>query len=255
MNMTRVLSEFFSQLSAYFKGFRNISCTQIFNDWNIFEIVWLIASVSILAVISILTTDDYLVLTVIATVTGMLNLLLVAKGKILNYFFAFVNNLTYAYICYTQGIYGQFLLFAFFFFPMQFYGLYTWTKPQNITENSDIITKTLSNKYRIYLISGIVIAAFLYGFFILKGYFHQQIGLVADSLTGVVSVVAIILMVKAYIEQWVLWIVINTLSTVIWLQQYFSGSSDGIAFLAMWLIYLFNAIYGYINWLKLKKDI
>nr|WP_234393716.1 nicotinamide mononucleotide transporter [Francisella orientalis] len=35
--------------------------------------------------------------------------------------------------CYTQGIYGQFLLFAFFFFPMQFYGLYTWTKPHNIT--------------------------------------------------------------------------------------------------------------------------
>nr|WP_236940978.1 hypothetical protein [Francisella orientalis] len=41
----------------------------------------------------------------------------------------------------------------------------------------------------------------MYGFFILKGYFHQQICLVADSLTDVVSVVAIILMVKAYIEQ------------------------------------------------------
>ncbi|AHB99120.1 hypothetical protein [Francisella orientalis] len=51
--MTRIINEFFSQLSAYFKGFRNISLTQIFNDWNIFEIVWLIASVSILAIISI----------------------------------------------------------------------------------------------------------------------------------------------------------------------------------------------------------
>nr|WP_257593317.1 nicotinamide mononucleotide transporter family protein [Francisella orientalis] len=50
-----------------------------------------------------------------------------------------------------------------------------------------------------------------------------------------------------------MWIVINTLSTVIWLQQYFSGSGDGVAFLAMWLVYLFNAIYGYVNWLKLKK--
>ena len=226
----------------------------MFNDWSAFEILWLIVSVGTLAVISILTTNDYLILTTIATITGMLNILLVAKGKILNYFFAFVNNLTYAYVCYSQGIYGQFLLFTFFFFPMQFYGLYTWTKPQNTSENNDIITKVLNAKQRMILVLGIVIAAIFYGTFVLKGYFDQQVGLVADSLTGVVSVVAIVLMVKAYIEQWALWIVINTLSTIIWLQQYFSGSGGGVAFFAMWLIYLFNAIYGYVNWLKLKKS-
>lgn len=77
--------------------------------------------------------------------------------------------------------------------------------------------------------------------------------MIADSLIDIVSVVAIILMIKAYIEQWVLWIIINTLSTIIWLQQYFSGIGEGIAFLAMWLIYLLNALYGYINWTKLKK--
>ena len=88
---------------------------------------------------------------------------------------------------------------------------------------------------------------------ILHGYFDQQVGLVADSLTGIVSVVALVLMIKAYVEQWVLWIVINILSTIIWMQQYTSGSGDGIAFLVMWLIYLLNAIYGYVNWLKLQK--
>ncbi|MDE4967861.1 nicotinamide mononucleotide transporter, partial [Francisella tularensis] len=62
-----------------------------------------------------------------------------------------------------------------------------------------------------------------------------------------------ILMVKAYIEQGVLWIIINILSTIIWLQQNFSVTGEGIAFLAMWLIYLLYAFYGYINWIKLKK--
>ncbi|MBK2357663.1 nicotinamide riboside transporter PnuC [Francisella hispaniensis] len=251
--ITQVINNFFSQLANYFRGFKNIKLSNIFNDWNIFEILWLVISVTSLGIISILTTNDYLVITTIATVTGMLNILLVAKGKILNYFFAFINNLTYAYVCYEQGIYGQFLLFSFFFFPMQFYGLYTWTKPQNTSENNDIITKNLSAKQRAYLIIAIIIAAYIYGNFILKGYFNQQVGLIADSLTGIVSVVAIILMVKAYIEQWVLWIIINTLSTIIWLQQYFSGTGEGIAFLAMWLIYLLNALYGYINWIKLKK--
>ncbi len=157
----QVINDFFSQLANYFKRFKNIKLSSIFNDWNIFEILWLVISVTSLGIISILTTNDYLVVTTIATVTDMLNILLVAKGNILNYFFAFINNITYAYVCYSQGVYGQFLLFAFFFFPMQFYGLYTWTKPQNISENNSIITKTLSAKQRVYLVIVIIIAAYI----------------------------------------------------------------------------------------------
>ncbi|GAB4222035.1 MAG: nicotinamide riboside transporter PnuC [Francisella sp.] len=247
------MKSFVLQLADYFRGFRDLRLQNIFDDWSIYEILWLVSSVAGLGFISILTTSDYLVVTFIATVTGMLNLVLVAKGKVFNYFFAFINNLTYAYICYVQGIYGQFLLFAFFFFPMQFYGLYIWTKPQNIGKNNDIIAKSLSTIERIYLTVAIIVMASFYGYFILKLYFNQQVGVVEDSLIGVLSVVAFILMVRAYIEQWVLWIIINFLSTIIWVQQYFSGSGDGFAFLVMWLIYLLNSIYGYVNWLNLRK--
>lgn len=249
----QILRDFFSQVSDYLKGFKSFDITKMFYDWNVFEILWLIISVGSLGVISVLTTDNYLILTTVATVTGMTTIILIAKGKVLNFFFGLINNLAYAYLCYSQGIYGQFLLFLFFYFPMQFYGLYNWTKPHNTTENNDIITKSLSIKQKLYLVVGIIVLAILYGTFILNMYFQQKVGLVADSLTGIVSVVAIFLMVKAYIEQWALWIVINSLSAVIWLQQYLTGTGEGIAFFAMWLIYLFNAIYGYINWLKLKK--
>ncbi|WP_372357269.1 hypothetical protein [Francisella orientalis] len=46
----------------------------------------------------------------------MLNLLLVAKGKILNYFFAFVNNLTYAYILLYSGYLWTVSTFCIFLF-------------------------------------------------------------------------------------------------------------------------------------------
>ena len=104
--MSILIKKFYKQLCNYFKGFHEIKLSEIFNDWNKLEIFWLILSVTILAIISITTTQDYLVLTTVATITGMINILLIAKGKILNYFFAFVNNLTYAYICYNQGIFG-----------------------------------------------------------------------------------------------------------------------------------------------------
>ncbi|MFT4693914.1 MAG: nicotinamide mononucleotide transporter [Francisella sp.] len=253
LDMSVVIRNFYNQLYSYLKSLTKIQLLNVLHDWNKYEILWGILSITMLAVVSITTTDDYLVLTTIATVTGMFNLLLVAKGKILNYFFALISNLTYAYVCYQEGVYGQFLLFAFWFFPMQFYGFYVWTKPHNTNENNDIVTNVLNNRQRIILVVGILIAAIAYGYFVLKGYFNQQVGLIPDSLTGIVSVVAIVLMVKAFVEQWVLWIVINVLSTVIWMQQYLSGDGSGIAFLAMWLVYLINSIYGYINWRKLNS--
>ena len=249
-----VIKNFYDQLYKYLKGLSRIQLLNILSDWNKYEILWGVTSITTLTIVSIMTTDDYIVCTVIATVTGMFNLLLVAKGKILNYFFALISNLAYAYVCYKQGIYGQFLLFAFWFFPMQFYGFYVWTKPHNTNENNDIVTNRLNNYQKIILVIGILIASSAYGYFILRGYFSQQVGLIPDSLTGVVSVVAIVLMVKAYVEQWVLWIVINILSTVIWCQQYLSGDGGGVAFLVMWVIYLINSIYGYINWKKLNSS-
>lgn len=253
--MQTAILDFFSQVFNYLKNLKKAKLKDVFNDWNIYEIAWLFLSTIILACISFITADKYLTLTLVATVTGMLNLVLIAKGKILNYFFAFIYNLTYAYFCLLEGIYGQAILFIFFFFPMQFYGLYCWTKPESTDTNSTIVTKSLSLKQQIILAISVIILAFLYGVFILKAFFHQEIGLVADSLTGVISVIAIFLMVKAYIEQWILWIIINVLSTIIWIQQYYTGTdSGGIAFLAMWLIYLLNSIYGYINWIKLQKN-
>jgi hypothetical protein len=54
----------------------------------------------------------------------MLCVVLVAKGKIANYYFGIVQTLTYAYIAYGYGLYGEVMLNALFYFPVQFIGIY-----------------------------------------------------------------------------------------------------------------------------------
>ncbi|AFX71155.1 nicotinamide mononucleotide transporter PnuC family domain protein [Francisella tularensis subsp. holarctica] len=49
----QVINDFFSRLANYFRGFKNIKLSNIFNDWNIFEILWLVISVTSLGIISI----------------------------------------------------------------------------------------------------------------------------------------------------------------------------------------------------------
>ena len=61
-----------------------------------------------------------------------------------------------------------------------------------------------------------------------------------------------LLMAKLYMEQWFLWILVNIASIVLWAYALLNGGNE-ITLLLMWIAYLINAIYGWINWIKLYR--
>ena len=91
-------------------------------DW--FLIVGVIAS-NILY--SILSGNIDLVGSV-ASIAGVLCVVLVAKGSIWNYLFGIVNVSMYAYISYKAALYGDAALNALYYVPMQFIGWWQWRK-------------------------------------------------------------------------------------------------------------------------------
>ena len=56
----------------------------------------------------------------VASIAGVLCVVLVAKGSIWNYLFGVVNVSMYAYISYKAALYGDAALNALYYFPMQF---------------------------------------------------------------------------------------------------------------------------------------
>ena len=74
---------------------------------------------------------------------------------------------------------------------------------------------------------------------------------ILDSITTVFSIGGMYLTVKRAIEQWLLWIVVNLLSLIMWVNIVFSGTK-AYSTVTMWFIYLILAIYFYKTW---KKDI
>lgn len=66
-----------------------------------------------------------------------------------------------------------------------------------------------------------------------------------DGLTTIITVAAQLLMILRYREQWLLWIVLNVLSILLWAEQ--------PAMYLMYSAYLLNSLYGYYNWTKLVK--
>ena len=66
------------------------------------------------------------------------------------------------------------------------------------------------------------------------------------------SVVAQILCVKRYMEQWILWIIIDIVSVYMWSVAFINGG-ENIATLIMWGVYLLNAIFMFFKWFKESK--
>jgi nicotinamide mononucleotide transporter len=74
-----------------------------------------------------------------------------------------------------------------------------------------------------------------------------------DATTNVLSIIATILMMYRYREQWLLYILLNVFTVLMWGIRTANGSSEGPLMIVMWSAYLINAGYGYWNWSRGAK--
>ena len=217
---------------------------KIFKDWNLFEKSWLIIFTLINVAVLIYSKEGILGFT--ASVTGMLSVILVAKGKISNYYFGIINVVIYGFISYNSKYYGEAMLNILYFLPMQIIGFMMWRRNNvNIDESKEVKAERMTAKEIILwsVLSGI--AVIVYEIILKK--LNNTLPM-ADSFTTVLSVTAMILMVKRYIEQWIVWIMIDIVAIYMWL---FIKSDYNITI--MWTAYLVNAVYGLYNWAKLYR--
>lgn len=215
------------------------------NDWTRGEMAWLFSAIAIIAGCGIYWGDS--LVGIISAVTGAACVILVAKGEKSNYFFGLINVVLYIFLAYQAKLYGEVMLNTLYYVPMQFIGYYMWSKAGN--GDGNFVAKSLSNGQRVILAVGS--AVLIFGYSLLLQYLGGSLALI-DSMSTVLSVIAMILMVKSFKEQWILWIIVNTVSIIMWVISIQNGTGD-IATALMWTVYLVNAIWGYVSWNKASK--
>ena len=67
-------------------------------------------------------------------------------------------------------------------------------------------------------------------------------------MSTVFSIVANILMVLRYREQWALWIIVDVVTVIMWI------IAGDFLMTIMWAIYLVNAVYGWVMWTKMSSE-
>lgn len=193
----------------------------------------------------------------VAGIAGVLCVVLVAKGSIWNYVFGLVNVSMYAYISYKASLFGDAALNALYYLPMQFIGWWQWRKRGASLSSSEasgnavqVNARRFSLKQRMVLAFGCVAAVIACGFLLEHLGDPQPF---KDSATTVLSIVAQALMALAFMEQWVLWIITNIISVIMWAVCVARGEAHAALMVIMWSFYLLNSINGLRVWLKLSR--
>ena len=209
-----------------------------FYDW--FLIIGIIITNALYSIL----TDSLDILGSTAAVSGVLCVVLVAKGSIWNYLFGLVNVSLYAWISYKASLYGDAALNFLYYLPMQFIGYWQWRR-RGAAVSVAVKASSLSTRQAIILATACISAIIAFGF-VLKYVGDPQP--FKDSTTTVLSIVAQALMALAFMEQWILWIITNIVSVVMWIICLSRGESHAAVMVIMWIFYLLNSLNGLRVW-------
>lgn len=214
--------------------------------WSKLEVLWIIVASAIILGLSIYWNEN--IIGIIAALTGVICVILTGKGKISSYIFGTVNTVLYAYIAFGAKYYGEVMLNMLYYLPMNFVGFIMWKKNMN-SETQEVEKRKLTYKWQALIAILCCICVYLYGLILKK--LGGSLPFV-DSMSTVLSVFAQILCVKRYMEQWLLWIVVDVVTVIMWIAAFFNGG-ESIATLIMWSIYLLNAVFMFVKWYRESK--
>ncbi len=147
--------------------------------------------------------------------------------------FALLGAGLYLYLCLQKRLYAESLLQVFYLGT----GLYGWLNwGEGLIEAPDLLPGSF---HLIFILSGLLLA--LLGAHFLRRYSNAAVpGL--DAFTTVFSVLATLLMINLYAENWWYWIVIDAVSVWLYLTRKMHLTAG------LFLLYTFLAINGLIQW-------
>lgn len=173
------------------------------------------------------------------TIAGLLCIWLASLEKIVNYAFGLINVTLFAAIFFQIQLYAS-LLLQLFFFVANIYGWYAWSR-QNSQHQQALNIRWLPRRQLYGWIAAIVVAIALLTRYIDPVFafltraavmLMQSLGMNVgmpdlqpdafpfwDSCMMVLSIAAMILMTRKYVENWLLWVAINLISVTIFARQ------------------------------------
>ena len=225
-----------------------------FKELKWYEIIMIVIMVFIAglavykAIVNPTSTTSPLWLTLVnfvSAVCGIICIFFCAKANVSNFIFGLVNTVVYAIYLLYYKIYGTFCLEVLFYLPMNIASWINWARHRDKKMPEKTMAKHLTIKQHIISVIGVLVTIFVtYEILVRVG------GTVAflDALTVAIGIVATILELYRYAEQYIWWIITDIIAVIMYIVHF------DTVYLTKKTIYLIMAIIGLRNWIKLNKE-
>ena len=187
-------------------------------------------------------------LVIVSGIAGIFSVVLCAQGKISYYVFGFLQVITYLILSYEERFYGTVAINIFYFVTM-LYGVYQWYKHYHLnpeTGSTELKAQNIPTMWWITLTIILIAVSALTGWLLSR--YTNDADPYLDAFATIPAIVAQILLVLGYREQWFFWFCIDIGSVWLWIR---AGNWSMAALYAFWCV---NCIYGFINWTNVSKE-
>lgn len=198
----------------------------------------------------------------------MVNIDLVARGKILGMYVGVFECFLYSFNAIQTGLWGEVIKMLCICVPLNIVSIINWTKSlkkqkleKYSSENEDIIVKRLSKKEIVkFSFIGLVIAG---GCYCLLRFILPLIGIQQDTalelgaISLAISIVSKIFTARKNMESWILCIINDIICLMMWAQSIIFGGFDlsQISMIVYYLACFSNDIYAYSLWKSMYRKI
>jgi nicotinamide mononucleotide transporter len=204
--------------------------------------VWLLLLTTTAAGYCLITRSDLLPASVL--LSGTICVALIALGRREGYLIGLYNSLAYAWIAWQNGLFGEVWLNLAFYLPTGIIGYLMWSRRQ--ADDRIVLMRALHRRGWLLTLGICLVGTAALGWGL--GRIATQNTPYIDAATNVLSVVATILMMWRYREQWVLYFALNALSIIMWILRWVQDGTAGDAMVVMWSLFLINSVAGWWRW-------
>ena len=183
-------------------------------------------------------------LDITTTALGLAYILLEYKASVWMWVVGFMMQSLGIVLYYQKGLYADCGM-EFYYLAMTVYGFIAWMRHKQKTTSLPIRNMPKKTAF-IWLGVGLVIWAFIY--FVLSCFTNSNVP-VADAFTTAFSIVGIWALARKYLEQWLVWIVVDIVTCALYFYK-------DIPFKAsLYALYVVIAIFGYFKWKQMMVSV
>ena len=202
---------------------------------------YIMLSIGLLMQITIFLITKDAWLSFISGIAGVFSVVFCSERRMSYYIWSFIQIITFSIICIQENLYGK--LFENIFYAITlFVGIWVWLK--NKDNDNKVRTRSLSavNMWLCIIFCGLL-ACLLYVILSIA----NDAAPILDAVSTSLAILAQILMILRYKENWNIWMIVNALCIFLFIK------TENWCMVAQYLFWLINTIYGYEIWSRYEE--